>query len=120
MRKCKECWKEQVKLRRLTEPSVRAYDRDRAKTPARKAHARRVTIRWRAEHPDAYRAQTAVGNALRDGKLLKKPCQVCGTDEDVHAHHDDYSKPLEVKWLCAKCHHRIHALFPQLSGHRAA
>lgn len=115
--RCKDCHKAAMKIRRLTDPSVREYDRKRAKTPERKAAAREITIRWRAEHPIAYLAQTAIGNALRDGKILKQPCALCGTDRNVHAHHQDYSKPLDVKWLCAKCHHRVHATFPELGGH---
>ena len=63
---------------------------------------------WRQRNPEKYRAQTAVGNALRDGKLVKRPCEICG-DPKVHGHHDDYSKPLEVRWLCWVHHKTIHA-----------
>lgn len=114
--RCKECHKAAMKVRALTNPRVQEYDRERAKTPERKAQARRISVRWRTEHPDAYKAHTAVSNAVRDGKLKKQPCAICGTDK-VHAHHQDYAKPLEVKWLCAKCHHRVHATFPELGGH---
>ena len=58
----------------------------------------------RERYPDKYRARTAVGNAVRDGRLTREPCEACGTTERVEAHHDDYSKPLEVRWLC-KAHH---------------
>jgi hypothetical protein len=61
------------------------------------------TIEWRKDNPDGYKAQTAVGNAIRDGKLIKQPCQVCRS-EDVEGHHEDYSKPLEVEWLCSRHH----------------
>ena len=113
---CKTCTKARVRKHRRENESVREYDRKRAKTPERKKHARDVTIRWRAENPEKYKAETAVGNALRDGKLFKKPCEhrdpqsgeVCGVLK-VHAHHEDYSKPLEVDWFCAKHHHRHHA-----------
>jgi hypothetical protein len=114
---CKECRKACVRLHRRTHPSVREYDRERAKTPERVAKATSNTARWLAEHPEAYRAQTAVGNALRSGVLKKSPCQVCDGENDIHAHHNDYSRALDVVWLCAKCHHRIHALFPQVRGH---
>ena len=114
--RCKDCHKAAMKVRALTNPRVQEYDRERAKSPELKARARQVTIRWRTEHPDAYKAHVAVGNAVRDGKLKKKPCAICGTDK-VHAHHQDYAKPLDVKWLCAKCHHRVHATFPELGGH---
>jgi hypothetical protein len=109
MGKCKECWRAQVIERRRTNPAVQAYDRMRAKRPEVKARIRAVADQWRLDHPDAYRAHTAVGNALRDGKLVKGPCAVCGTTEDIHGHHADYSRPLDVTWLCALHHHRMHA-----------
>jgi hypothetical protein len=115
--RCKDCHKASMKVRRLTDPYVQEYDRERAKTPARKEHSGRVAAQWRKDHPDAYRAQTAVGNAVRDKRLLKGLCAICGTDENVNGHHKDYTKPLDVVWLCAKCHHRIHATFPELGGH---
>ena len=115
--RCKACVIARVRRRRLTNPAVRAYDRDRAKTPARVAKATEITKKWRSEHPDAYRAQNAVNNAIRDGKIEKGPCEICGTTAHVHGHHKDYSRPLDVTWLCARCHHRLHAVFPELGGH---
>lgn len=47
---------------------------------------------------------------IRKGDLIKLPCEVCGTNEKVEAHHDDYSKPLDVRWLCRK-HHQEHHRF---------
>lgn len=44
---------------------------------------------------------------LRRGKLKKKPCERCG-DPKVQMHHEDYSQPLQVKWLCRKCHLQLH------------
>lgn len=44
---------------------------------------------------------------LSEGRIKKLPCEVCGNQE-VEAHHDDYSKPLEVKWLCIKHHGVVH------------
>lgn len=64
------------------------------------AHARR--------HPDKYRARQTAAYAVRSGKIPKLPCAVCGSTE-VHAHHHDYSKPLDVTWLCKKHHGELHA-----------
>ena len=49
-----------------------------------------------------------VNYAIRSKKLFKEPCEVCGTDKNIHAHHDDYLKPLNVRWLCAVHHKQWH------------
>jgi len=53
--------------------------------------------------------------AIKNGKLIPQPCEKCGFNGKasngrnlVHAHHDDYSKPLEVRWLCYYCHYEEH------------
>jgi len=45
--------------------------------------------------------------AQKRGQLLKQPCEKCG-EADSQKHHEDYSKPLEVRWLCARCHRVEH------------
>jgi hypothetical protein len=55
-------------------------------------------------YPDRVNARRLVYNEIRSGRLIKQPCEICG-DLKVQAHHDDYAKPLEVRWLCKK-HHR--------------
>jgi hypothetical protein len=50
----------------------------------------------------------AVNNAVRDGRLVRKPFEGCGTTIRVEAHHDDYAKPLEVRWFCRTCHRAEH------------
>lgn len=49
-----------------------------------------------------------VKKAITRGVLVPQPCEVCG-QEKAHAHHDDYSKPLKVRWLCRKHHQQHHA-----------
>lgn len=44
---------------------------------------------------------------LRRGKLKQEPCKVCG--QKAEKHHPDYSKPLEVEWLCRRHHLALHA-----------
>ncbi len=73
------------------------------KTEKGKAAAARARANWIAKNPEKRRAQVAVGNAIRDGRLEKKPCEFCG-EIKVEAHHHDYSRPLDVVWLC-KAHH---------------
>lgn len=53
------------------------------------------------------RSKTA--RAIKTGKIVKKPCEICGK-EPADAHHDDYSKPLDVRWLCKPHHYELHKL----------
>ena len=53
------------------------------------------------------KAQTFLRNAVRLGKIVKEPCEICN-DIKSHGHHEDYNKPLEVHWLCDKHHKEVH------------
>ena len=108
LNKCKTCTKADVaNHRKANLDKIRAYDRQRGKTPERKAHVQRVVKKYREQNPERYKANTAVNNALRDGRLTRQPCEVCGSAK-VHAHHDDYAQPLTVRWLCAIHHKQAH------------
>jgi hypothetical protein len=52
-------------------------------------------------------ARTAARHAANRGKLQRQPCEICG-EAKVEAHHDDYSKPLQVRWLCPPHHRDVH------------
>ncbi len=105
LNKCKVCAKRDVVANRAGKlKQYHDYDRYRSRSPKRKAQVAESMRRQRGANPEKYKARTAVGNALRDGCLVLGPCEVCG-DSRVQAHHDDYSKPLEVRWFCF-LHHR--------------
>ena len=53
------------------------------------------------------RAHRLVRDAVRQGHLIKQPCEECGTAKTV-AHHRDYDKPLDVQWLCRPHHMNAH------------
>lgn len=61
----------------------------------------------RLKSPEKYQARKEVLKAVRKGILTKLPCQFCGIRQ-VEAHHPDYSKPLEIIWLCFNCHNLLH------------
>lgn len=107
--KCKTCTKVDVKdSRNKNIDRCREYDRTRAILPHRRELHDRVTAAYKAEHPMRRKAQVAVGNAVRDGRLVPQPCFICGTKAE--AHHPDYDAPLDVVWLCSAHHKQAHAL----------
>lgn len=62
---------------------------------------------WRKRNKDKVRAHNAVSRAIRKGSLQRGCCFVCGALE-VEAHHPDYSRLLDVVWLCRKHHAEVH------------
>jgi hypothetical protein len=102
--RCKICQQENSKENYRKNIGHRiAYEAERAKRPGRKARAAQYLKRARMEKTAQIKARQAVANAVRDNKLHKRPCKRCGS-EKAEAHHPDYSKPLEVEWLCRPCH----------------
>ena len=108
--KCKDCTRADVAANRERRRDYYLkYDRRRL-TPSRKVRWHSGIKKWQHRHAEARRAQTVVNNAIRDGRLVRGiACEFCRATERLHAHHDDYSKPLEVRWLCIPCHRPWHA-----------
>lgn len=108
LNKCKECTKNDAsdnysaKRKRYAE-----YEKERFQRPDRKQKTLEYQRNRRARNPQKYYAHSAVHNALSAGVLEKEPCEICG-NQKVEAHHDDYSKPLDVRWLCRKHHLKEH------------
>lgn len=86
----------------------RALIRRWSRTPRGRAASIASTLRWQAKNRVKVRAQDKVKYEIRCGRMVRKPCEVCG-DIRSHAHHEDYSKPLDVNWLCPKHHADRHA-----------
>lgn len=102
---CKECFSEYHK---------KAYKKNKAKHLEKQKQYRKTKtykIKHRKDSRLNYKrnkekviCRAKLNYAISTGKIEKKPCQVCGVLK-TEAHHDDYAKPLEVKWFCTK-HHR--------------
>ncbi|MGB2063533.1 MAG: hypothetical protein ACPHUL_00160 [Marinomonas gallaica] len=102
--KCKDCNKLDVRENRKAKVEYyREYDIKRGNRQGYE-----YTKEFREKYPNKYRAHTAVNNAIRAKKLFRMPCEVCGSDGLTHAHHDDYAKPLNVRWLCPAHHKQWH------------
>lgn len=119
--KCKDCTRRDVRSNRVVRIDYyRHYDRGRAMNPERveqrveylvseagKSAKRRSIQNERLKFPHKTKARQALARAVRSGKLARKPCEKCG-DANSQGHHADYSKPLDVNWLCARHHAQAH------------
>lgn len=105
---CKECTREYTR-KYYAANRERKLAREKARHAANKATVNANRRDWYAEHRVQEYAKSAVKNALKYGRLQRGPCASCGSTARVHGHHDDYSKPLDVTWLCSGCHKRLHA-----------
>ena len=108
---CKTCQVAYTRTRR-----EKPENRERARHANRRDYERNKERRLaqyaalRIAHPERGAARMAIATAIRSGKIrAPQNCQQCGRQAKTEAHHRDYSKPLEVVWLCACCHKRIHA-----------
>ena len=84
---CPPC---QVRRRRERRPNTRLWEREYRKR----------------RNPMPVLARNKVYRAVRSGRLVRQPC-ACGNPQS-HAHHHDYTKPLDVRWLCVTCHAQEH------------
>ncbi len=105
-------------LRRMADPEYRKdqlkrykawyeINKDNPKRLARKAKQMRGYTKNLIQRPK-HQARWASNKAVEAGKIKKQPCYVCGSFKS-EKHHQDYTKPLEVKWYCRKHHRELHA-----------
>jgi hypothetical protein len=120
--KCKECTKTDVKLNRLQHiDHYIEFERKRWLDPVRKSkddvrksskayRLQRKRSRAEKRNPMEQLKDTArrkAAEAIARGELVRQPCRKCGAFP-THGHHPDYSRPLDVIWLCPTCHLRTH------------
>jgi Rps23 Pro-64 3,4-dihydroxylase Tpa1-like proline 4-hydroxylase len=106
--RCKDCakrahkkwYKENIKT--ISEKEMLRY-----RSKKRKSQLATSKKNANKKHPEKNRARQSLYKALKSGKIKKKPCEFCG-NKKVEGHHDDYLKPLIVRWLCRSHHLQVH------------
>lgn len=108
LNKCKECCKKDARGNYQKHRHLYAeYEHKRNRWPERRKKQVEYLQRHRAKNPEKSYARNSVAWAVKTGKLKPEPCEVCG-GFPAEAHHEDYSRPLDVKWLCRKHHWQLH------------
>ncbi len=105
--KCKSCQKVYDKAR-SKDPAREEARRIYAQTEEGKITTNKAKAQYRLRNPAKAKAMAIVSRNIRSGNLATEPCEECGTDKNIHAHHDDYLKPLNVRWLCQAHHMQWH------------
>ena len=120
--KCKNCTKNDVHSHRLLNiDKIREYDKERSMLPHRvkarkeysmttrgKSVGNKSKLKWNENNPEKRAASLLLNNAIKYGRIKKEPCKICGSTKRIHGHHNDYSKPLDVIWLCPQHHTDLH------------
>jgi hypothetical protein len=105
--KCIECTRNDVTDNRSNRREYySAYEQKRNHRPERKIQKRECRRKRRLEKPEKEKCYRAFYYALAKGTLIRQPCEICG--KKAQGHHEDYSKPLEVRWLCFRHHREAH------------
>lgn len=113
LNKCKDCTKKDTEERHkelAKDPAWAIAERKRHREKSRQYRddgRAKPQPSKRKINPAHRRANNIAYNAIRDGKLIRKPCIVCNC-ETAQAHHEDYSRPLDVHWLCLRHHNDRH------------
>lgn len=130
---CKECMKSYLKIPAIDEkrraskaaygirPEVKERNKTRfEKYQSKPGYRERHNERSAAQRNDPKNkikisARAKANRAIKSGKLTRLPCEVCNI-EPAEAHHDDYTKPLEIKWLCSSHHKQHHGIEKRSDG----
>ena len=91
-------WKQKTK-------DKKAYQK--AWNEANPGYSTRKKREWWQQNKDKLKVKWAVRDAILSGKLVRSPCFICG-EVKVEGHHPDYSRPLDVVWLCTQHHRQLH------------
>jgi hypothetical protein len=129
---CRPCTCAQVRTNRAMRSEYYAqyermrFDQDGPRCAPTTPEVRaRISREWSKKNREKRRAHCRVKRAIDSGNLLRGPCEVCGVSDGVEAHHDDYDKPLDVRWLCTVHHGETRRKprdpgFTMVRGRRAA
>lgn len=118
--KCKECTKKDVAANyQKNFAEIQNYECERFKSPSRKKMVVQYAKRRRTspEGRPKFLARSKLAYQVRNGLIVRPDkCESCGITCKVQAHHEDYSRPYDVKWLCFVCHRKQHGQLKHRKG----
>ena len=109
--KCKICQKQWYQLNKEKKKQYYQLNREKIReySQLNKEKINQNKNQYYHRNPEKQKARQKLNYAVRSGKIHKALyCSSCDSDKHLEAHHTDYSKPLEVMWLCRTCHRELH------------
>lgn len=97
---------------RANPENCRLLNRKYLATEKGKIAREKSTNKYKKSNLLKIKAQGVLAYAIKMKRIIKTPCLVCGA-EKVEGHHPDYSRPLDVVWLCNPHHRGAHSLVTQ-------
>ena len=112
LNKCKECTKKDSDenfKKKMLDPKWAIKERERQRKKEEQRRNDGLVKKYEKKKYIKPIANTILGNANRSGSVKRMPCEICGSKKS-EGHHEDYSKPLDVVWLCSRhhCDRHIH------------
>ena len=101
---------------------LESFSKDRAKKDGHRPECRKCDAKYRrtdsyrsnhsrykAQSPEKQKAHRLINKAIKSGELTRpSTCSKCGNNGAIEAHHEDYTKPRDIVWLCRTCHAQRH------------
>jgi len=115
---CLECQRKRDKIRwHKDKPKRLEFQRRYLSTKPGKEAKKRAVDNWNEHNKVKRAANQIVNSAIKLNRLTKSySCSECEKGGRIHGHHDDYAHPLQVRWLCSKCHRTWHKTNEPLNG----
>jgi len=104
--KCKNCILQECKEYRMeNKDKIKKYERSPNRALKRRERFKEECLKF----PEKIIARRILRKAINKKQILKPSnCSICGSNMNIEGHHNDYSEPLNVIWLCVSCHKEIH------------
>jgi ribosomal protein S27AE len=116
---CRDCNKARARARYYAKhDEIMAAEARRRQRPEHREKNRLYRQQSDKRYPEKCRARVKLHRAVDAGLIAKLPCHKCGHPV-AQAHHEDYSRPLDVEWICVKCHAKEHRTSPEGLAARA-
>ena len=107
--RCKKCQSEVNRFYRLKNDKY--FRKYRKANNFKYKHTMREQYKiWYYKNKEKTKAHAVLNYLIEKGDIERGACEICGLLKNTHGHHDDYTKPLDVNWLCRDCHGLWHQL----------